>query len=97
MVGAHNPGDPLSSTADTMTSVVTLRADFPSFRIWREIIPGHTRFIARRLHPGPGLHTVVTSDLAELRETLSGENARPATVTGISSAKATGTLVPRRH
>lgn len=55
---------------DGTTSLVALRADFPAFRIWREIIPGRTRYIARRLHPGSGLHTVVTDDLTEMRTEL---------------------------
>lgn len=82
---------------DRLLDLEQLRAGFPAFRIWREIMPGRTRYIARRLDPGPGLHTVVTDDLTELRETLNGENARPATGTGQNDAKTTATLVQRNH
>jgi hypothetical protein len=47
------------------------RRDFPGYRIEVEPVPGRRRFIARRTQPGPGPHTLVTSDLAELRAELS--------------------------
>ncbi len=47
-----------------------LRADFPQFQIWREQIPGRPRYVARSLHDGIGPHTLITSDLAELRQEL---------------------------
>jgi hypothetical protein len=50
--------------------LLALRADYPRFRIWHEVTDGRIRYIARRLDPGSGLHTVVTSDLAELRDLL---------------------------
>lgn len=67
---AHQP------SASDAAALHALRADFPHFRIWREITSGRFRYIARRLSPGSGLHTAVTADLAELRSLL--HTARPA-------------------
>jgi SAM-dependent methyltransferase len=50
--------------------LAVLRADFPAYKIWREHIPGRVRYVARSLRPGLNPHTVVTSDLGELREAL---------------------------
>jgi hypothetical protein len=50
--------------------LAALRAEFPGFRVWAEPAGGRYRFVARRRQPGTGLHTVVTSDLAELRTAL---------------------------
>lgn len=47
------------------------RRDFPSYQIEVELSPGRRRYIARRTQPGPGPHTLVTSDLTELRVELS--------------------------
>jgi hypothetical protein len=33
-------------------------------------MPSRRRYIARRIQPGPGPHTLITSDLAELRAQL---------------------------
>jgi len=46
------------------------RRDFPRYRIEVEPSPGRRRYIARRTQPGPGPHTLVTSDLTELRAEL---------------------------
>ncbi len=54
-----------------------LREDFPHFRIWREITGDRTRYVARRVHPGSSLHTVVTDDLTELRAALSVDEGEP--------------------
>lgn len=70
VAGARDPGSYSAGKDDSTAILIALRADFPAFRIWREIIPGRARYIARRLHPGPGPHTVVTDDLAELRTAL---------------------------
>jgi hypothetical protein len=51
-------------------SLVRLRNDFPGYRIWREVTGSRVRYIARRLQPGPGLHTLVTTDLDEMRGIL---------------------------
>jgi hypothetical protein len=56
-------------TTTNDTTLTVLRAEFPEFRIWLEL-SGHNRLIARRQRPGTGLHTVVTSDPAELRAAL---------------------------
>ncbi len=47
-----------------------LVADFPGFRIWREDVCGRVRYIALSQHPDLRPHTVITADLAELREAL---------------------------
>lgn len=47
------------------------RRDFPGYRIEVEPVPGRRRNIARRTQPGPGPHTLVASDLTELRTELS--------------------------
>ncbi len=75
MAGAHDSSHHLAGNDDG-TTLTALRADFPAFRIWREITTGRTRYIARRLHPGPGPHTVVTHDLAELRAALGSEGGQ---------------------
>jgi hypothetical protein len=77
MTDQSDGGARLVDNKDGTNGLIALRVDFPAFRIWREIIPGRTRYIARRLHPGPGLHTVVTDDLTELRAVLGGA-ATPA-------------------
>ena len=47
-----------------------LRADFPSYVIDTEAVVNGKRYVAVRRQPGPGPHTVVTPDLAELRAAL---------------------------
>ena len=47
-----------------------VRLDFPGYWIELEPMPGRRRYIARRIQPGPGPHTLITSDLAELRAQL---------------------------
>jgi hypothetical protein len=46
------------------------RRDFPGYRIEVEPRPGRCSFVARRTQPGPGPHTLITSDLTELRAEL---------------------------
>jgi hypothetical protein len=75
MAGAHDSSHHLAGNDDG-TTLTALRADFPAFRIWREITTGRARYIARRLHPGPGPHTVVTHDLAELRAALRSQGGQ---------------------
>jgi hypothetical protein len=62
--------------------LLALRADNPCFRIWHEVTGNRIRYIARRLDPGRGLHTVVTSDLTELRDLL--RDALPPTDAAVS-------------
>lgn len=52
------------------TTLAALRREFPRYRIWLDPIPGRRRFVARRQNPGPGPHTVITSDPDELRAAL---------------------------
>jgi hypothetical protein len=47
------------------------RRDFPGYQIEVELTPGRRRYIARRTRPAPGPHTLITSDLTELRAELS--------------------------
>jgi hypothetical protein len=53
-------------------SLDNLRADFPGYTIDTEARSDDdpTRYIAVRREPGPGPHTVVTADPAELRAEL---------------------------
>jgi hypothetical protein len=53
-----------------------LRVDFPAYLIGTEAMHNGQRYVAVRRGPGPGPHTVVTPDLAELRSALSPA-ARP--------------------
>jgi hypothetical protein len=56
---------------DTSGSVVAaLRAEFPAFRISRELVVGQVRYVACRLHPGTHPHTVVSADPGRLRAAL---------------------------
>ena len=50
--------------------LAAVQADFPGYRIWREIFPDRDRYIVRSLVPGLSPHTLVTDDLAELRNVL---------------------------
>jgi hypothetical protein len=50
--------------------VAQLQASFPQFRIWRESTYRGPRYIACRLQPGTRPHTLITSDLGELRAEL---------------------------
>ena len=76
---------------DDPNGLHALRADFPDFRIWQEIIGGRIRYVARRLHRGVSPHTIVTSDLDELRFLLTaGARPQPQSVEG----QASGTGAP---
>jgi len=71
----------------------TLRKEFPSFRIWREIIGDRVRYIARGMRPGVAPHTLVTAELDELRAVLGGSSdteptrLRPVTAEGPNIAR----------
>ena len=58
--------------------LLDLCADFPAYLIGTEAVGSGRRYVAVRREPGPGPgpHTVVTPDLAELRSALSPA-ARP--------------------
>ncbi len=56
-----------------------LRRDFPRYAIGSVTTWGHTRYLGQRRQPGPGPHTVLTADLAELRAALSEVREKPGT------------------
>jgi len=66
--------------------LATVQAEFPGYKIWREVFPGRARYVVRSLLPGLGPHTVVTDDLSELRGLL--EPAGPSQVSGFTTARA---------
>ena len=61
--------DPAASATD-LAALDAARRDFPSYQIDVELTMERPRYVARRTHPGPGPHTLITSDLAELRAEL---------------------------
>lgn len=63
-------------------TLANLRADFPRYAIDTEARAGDdpTRYIAVRRQPGPGPHTLITPDPAELRAELATART-PATPT----------------
>jgi hypothetical protein len=69
--------------------LISLRKDFAGFRIWRETIGERVLYVARSRRAGLNPHTVVTSNLAELRAALeSSPNAtRPHAGSATSTAK----------
>jgi hypothetical protein len=77
-------------TTPPHVTLTALRAEFPEFQIWLEPLSSRDRFVARRQRPGPGLHTVVTSDPAELRATLAA--ARPPQEPGPASTLSAATV-----
>ena len=54
-----------------------LRAEFPRFRIWQETVGDRVRYVACRLNPGAGPHTIVTADPGEIRAVLNQARADP--------------------
>jgi S-adenosyl methyltransferase len=72
--------------------LAVVRADFPAYQIWQEEGRSQPRYVARsrawRLNP----HTVVTSDLAELRDALS-----PAHSAADDSLASTGPNIARMY
>lgn len=67
LYGPPPPGVPAAVQPDLLP---LLCAEFPGFRIWREITGDRTRYIARSLRHGTSPHTVVTDDLDELSDML---------------------------
>jgi hypothetical protein len=61
--------DPAASATD-LAALDAARRDFPRYQIDVELTMERPRYVARRTHPGPGPHTLITSDLAELRAEL---------------------------
>jgi hypothetical protein len=67
------PGTPIppgARPAGDDEGLMKMQRDFPGHRIWREIIPGRTVYVARSHHPAAHPHTVVTDDLRELHALL---------------------------
>ena len=62
--------DPMATPAQR-ADLDAARRDFPGYQIEVELTPGRRRYIARRTQPGAGPHTLITSDLTELRIELS--------------------------
>jgi hypothetical protein len=62
------PAPELSAADDE--ALRKMQRDFPGHRIWREIIPGRTVYVARSQHPAVHPHTVITPDLRELHAAL---------------------------
>jgi hypothetical protein len=61
--------DPAPNAA-MLTDLQAARRDFPRYQIDVDLALDRRRFIARRTEPGPGPHTLITSDLTELLATL---------------------------
>jgi hypothetical protein len=61
---------PSAGAAGDDEALMKMQRDFPGHRIWREIIPGRTVYVARSHHSAARPHTVVTPDLRELHATL---------------------------
>lgn len=68
--GPHGGSRPGTSPAADDETLMKMRRDFPRHRIWREITPGRTVYIARSHHPAARPHTLVTPDLRELLTAL---------------------------
>ena len=56
--------------------------EYPGFRVWQEVTGDRVRYVARRLSPGIGPHTVVTADVDELRAVLDSASAPPQAANG---------------
>jgi hypothetical protein len=68
-----------SRLAASATALAALRADYPAFRFSSKALLGRgCMYTAQRMDGKPGLHTIMTSDLAELRETLTTQAAGSA-------------------
>jgi hypothetical protein len=63
------------SRGDFDGELAALRVEFPGHWICRESIVGRVRYVARSRQQGVRPHTVVTSDVGELRAAL--EAGRP--------------------
>ena len=70
------------ATTTDPAALEAVRRDFPRYRIDVELTVGRPRYVARRLAPGPGPHTLITSDLAELRTELGPGRPLPQPDTG---------------
>jgi hypothetical protein len=59
-----------TASATELADLAAARRDFPRYQIDVEPAVDRRRYIARRTQPGPGPHTLITSDLTELRTEL---------------------------
>jgi hypothetical protein len=64
-----------TTALDDAAHLSQLRADFPAFRIWREITGDRTVYVARRRRAGTRPHTLVTRNLHELHTALASSSA----------------------
>jgi CHAT domain-containing protein len=74
-----------AGSATPEADLLSVRRDFPAFRIWREITGDRIRYVARRRQPGTQPHTVVTSDPRELRAVLA-DSSQPVSRTQSGTA-----------
>jgi hypothetical protein len=70
-----NLEDPTPSATE-LAELQTARHDFPRYQIDVDLTIGRRRYVARRTQPGPGPHTLITSNLSELRAELEGSPQR---------------------
>ena len=74
--GSRNESDAEEIEADSAEvsavseELAVLQAEFPAYKIWQEQTPGRVRFVARSRLQDVNPHTVITADMAELREAL---------------------------
>ena len=68
--------DPAPTSAE-LADLQNARHDFPGYQIDVNLTIGRRRYIARRTQPGPGPHTLITSDLTELRTELATGHPAP--------------------
>jgi hypothetical protein len=66
----HGGSQPSTSPAPDDETLMKMQHDFPGHRIWREITPGRTVYVARSQHPAARPHTLITPDLRELLAAL---------------------------
>jgi len=71
-VTSHASPPPASDHPPAGPELEELQAEFPGYRIWRGVTGEHTRLIVAARTPGASPHTVVTADIAELRDALHG-------------------------
>lgn len=71
-----NLEDPTPSVTE-LADLQTARRDFPGYQIDVDLTIDRRRYIARRTQPGPGPHTLITSDLTELRAELTTSHPTP--------------------
>ena len=71
---------PASGNGALADELARVEADFPHYRFWREAARSRTRYVARTRYGGVNPHTVVTTDLAELRAALHDAPAQPQAV-----------------